>query len=139
MAKPLEKKPTKRKRRVAEDVDWQGEGSWSRNSVLSLSLVDVLHGLVASKELTDREAIQILLRYDKSFDQALKHPPALTPDQRRVTATGTIACRTRCENNLFFGLSNFKLLQGQSDPIECDDMCLYLTGPPSAFQLDAPL
>lgn len=52
--------PDRKKKCAPENGD-----SWVRNSVLSLSLVDVLNDLVQSGELTDCEAINILFRFDK--------------------------------------------------------------------------
>ena len=104
MASPAPGRTRKRKASAGADEAAKeecDEDCWSRNSVLSQSLVAVLNGLVESEELTDREAIQILLRFDKvsrsslvvtssqSFDRALRRPPtaSLTPDQLRVSAT----------------------------------------------------
>lgn len=78
----------------------------NRSSVLGQALVEALSELVASKDLSEAEALSLLQHYDSRFDAALAHDG--TPCELRCR---DIVAKNRCGKRLFWAVEGCTLVE----------------------------
>lgn len=94
---------------------------------------------VANKEITDEEAIKILVYYEWKFDQLMREPPEfmepMPKDKKRMkkkrekleptcNLTGTIESRNRVDGHIHMVVEDAVLSQPGSDDIQCGKITL---------------